>query len=166
MPGHFRDHAQCRSCGLSSASVTSVGVVPWHRSLRLCCANPTACAISDMAVGPNPDSNPGLSDLRRLPNDIRNPTRSRRGIEPGLRESGSPKNFRRTRARIEPRLRPSKISSTIQKFANGPAVVRTGHLPDETAAVQPLSRHDVVSSRYWPAVRWSTVGCIGAGREQ
>ena len=35
LPGHFRDHAQCRSCGLSSASVTSVGVVSkWHRSLR------------------------------------------------------------------------------------------------------------------------------------
>ena len=27
LPGHFRDHAQCRSCGLSSASVTSVGVL-------------------------------------------------------------------------------------------------------------------------------------------
>ena len=71
LPGHFRDHAQCRSCGLSSASVTSVGVVPkWHRSLSLCCANPTARAISDMAVELNPDSNPGLSDLRRLANDI------------------------------------------------------------------------------------------------
>ena len=36
LPGHFRDHAQCHSCGLSSASVTSVGVVPkWHRSFRL-----------------------------------------------------------------------------------------------------------------------------------
>ena len=45
---------------------TSVGVIPkWRRSLRLCCANPTARAISDMAVGPNPESNPGLSDLRR-----------------------------------------------------------------------------------------------------
>ena len=35
-----------------------------------------------MAVGPNPDSNPGLSDRRRQANDIRDRTRSRRGIEP------------------------------------------------------------------------------------
>ena len=65
-----RPCARCRSRGLSSASVTSVGVVPWRHSLRVCCANPTARAISDMAVGPNPDSNPGLSDLRRRTNDI------------------------------------------------------------------------------------------------
>ena len=76
---------------LSSASVTSVGVVPWRRSLRLCCANPMARAISDMAVGPNPDSNPGLSDLRRLANDIRNRTRSHRWIEPRSRKSGNHK---------------------------------------------------------------------------
>ena len=106
LPGHFRDHAQCRSCGLSSASVSSVGVVPWHRSLRLCCANPTARAISDMAVGPNPDSNSGLSDRKRQANDIRGRTRSRRGIEPGLRESGSrnffPTNSSRDRTQVAP----------------------------------------------------------------
>ena len=157
LPGHFRDHGQCRSCGLSSASVTSVGVVPWHRALRLCCANPTARAISDMAVGPNPDSNPGLSDLRRPTNNIelsakgsslnkwragrplpsgkvvpavvmppqahrelqgkqnktkqnkkqhRTRTRSRRGIEPGLRESESriffPKNSSQDRTQVAP----------------------------------------------------------------
>ena len=115
LPGHFRDHAQCRSCGLSSASVTSVGVVLWHRSLRLCCANPTARAISDMAVGPNPESNPGLSDRRRQANDIRDRTRSCRGFEPGLREAGSRNFFRRTRAGIEPG---SSQSKTFRLFKN------------------------------------------------
>ena len=122
LPGHFRDHAQCRSCSLSSASVTSVGVVPCHRSLRLCCANPTARAISDMAVGPNPDSNPGLSDLRQPSNDIRNRTRSRRGIEPGLRESGSRKNFRTNSSRDRTQVAPIEDFRLTQKFANGPAV--------------------------------------------
>ena len=144
LPGHFRDHAQCRSCGLSSASVTSVGVVPWHRSLRLCCANPTARAISDMAVGPNPDSNPGLSDLRRLTNDIElGPVRAA-GSNPGC-ANREVENFS---DELEPGSNPGRANrrfSTTQKFANGPAVVRTGHLPDKTAAVQPLSRHDVVS---------------------
>ena len=106
LPGHFRDHAQCRSCGLSSASVTSVGVVPkWHRSLRLCCANPTARAISDMAVGPNPDSNPGLSDLRQLANDTRNRTRSRRGIKPRSRIGKS-----KISDALEPGLNPGRAN--------------------------------------------------------
>ena len=109
-PGHFRDHAQCRSCGLSSASVTSVSVVPkWHHSLRLCCASPMARAISDMVAGPNPDSNPGLSDLRQLANDIElGPIRAA-GSNPGCANREVEKKFRRTRARIEPRSRQSKI---------------------------------------------------------
>ena len=37
-----RPCARCRSRGLSSASVTSVGVVLWRRLLRLCCAKPTS----------------------------------------------------------------------------------------------------------------------------
>ena len=144
LPGHFRDHAQCRSCGLSSASVTSVGVVSWRRSLRLCCANPTARAISEMAVGPNPDSNPGLSDLRRRANDIElGPVRAA-GSNPGCANREVENFFRRTRAGIEPGSRQSKIFN-YSKIANGPAVVRTGHLPDAMAAVLPLSRHDVAS---------------------
>ena len=102
-----RPCAQCRSCGLSSASVMSVGVDPkWHHLLRLCCANPTARAISDMAVGLNPESNPGLSDRRRQANDVRNRTRSRRGIEPRPRESEG----RKFSDALEPGLNPGRAN--------------------------------------------------------
>ena len=50
---------------------------------------------------------------------------------------------------LEPGSNPGRANRRFfrptQKFANGPAVDRTGDLQDETAAVQPLSRHDVVS---------------------
>ena len=63
----------------------------------------------------NPESNPGLSDRRRQANDIRDRTRSCGGFEPGVREAGSRKFFRRTRAGIEPR---SSQSKTFRLFKN------------------------------------------------
>ena len=66
-----------------------------------------------------PGFEPGSLRSKATDERRRTRTRSRRGIEPGLRESGSRKNFRRTRAGIEPRSRQSKIFSTTQKFQGG-----------------------------------------------
>ena len=49
--GAFWDCAQCHSCSLFLALVTSISIVPWHLSLCLCCANLAACTISDLAKG-------------------------------------------------------------------------------------------------------------------
>ena len=64
--GHFEAMLSAAAQVCFRRPSTSIGVIrKWHRSLCLCCANLAARAISDMAVGPNPESDLGLSDRRR-----------------------------------------------------------------------------------------------------
>ena len=101
--------------------------------------------MSRIAVEPNPKSDPGLSDLRRPANDIElGPVRAA-----GSNPACANREVKKISDELEPGSKPGRANrrfSTIRKFANGPAVDRTGHLPDKTEAVQPLSRHDVVSA--------------------
>ena len=115
--GHFRDHAQCCSCSLSLVLVTSVGVVLWHHSLRLCCANPTAHTISDMAVGLNPDSNLGLSDLRRLTNEIELRPIHTAGLNPGCMNQEVKKNSNKL-----------KLELNLSEFISSTQILLSKHL--------------------------------------
>ena len=83
-----------------------------YRSLRLCCANLTARAISDMAAGPNPESNPGLSDLRQKLTTSEIGSIHTRFEPRSVAQIGKIENLRSVRARFEPRSHKLEFCTT------------------------------------------------------